>query len=107
MQLKELAKEQTAVRKMLVIIKKEKKYCDWKIEDELAKIAKKRGLTLNAKLHRDLIRWSIGYEDFDDSVYYKDDKDYADGALGGSLEAAKREELNVLGEPLQQCNHIP
>ena len=107
MQLKELEKEQAAVRKMLVIIKKEKKDCDWKIEDELAKIAKKRGITMNAKLHRDLIRWSIGYEDFDDSVYYKDDKDYADGALGGSLEAVKKTQLNVLGEPLQPCNHIP
>ena len=92
---------------MLAMINNEKNDCDWKIEDELAKIAKKRGLTLNAKLHRDLIRWSIGYEDFDESVYYKDDKDYADGALGGSLEAVKKTQLNVLGEPLQPCNHIP
>ena len=107
MQLKELAKEQAVVRKMLAIIKKEKKDSEWKIEDELAKIAKKRGLTLNAKLHRDLIRWSIGYEDFDESVFYKDDKDYADGTLGGSLEAVKKTQLNVLGEPLQPCNHIP
>ena len=105
MRRKELAGEQAAVRKALAMVKRGRKDTEGTIEGELAKIAKRHGLNLTPKLHKDLIRWGIGYQDFDESVYYKDDKNYADGALGGHLLAAKKKLLNVLGEPLVLCNH--
>ena len=104
MRRKELAEEEAVVRKALIMAKRGRKDFGGTIEGELAKIAKRHGLNLTAKLQKDLIRWGIGYQDFDESVYYKDDKDYADGALGGHLLEAKRKQLNVLGEPLVLCN---